>query len=314
MHVRILGDGVAARCCAHLLSKAGFQLSAEPDQRSRVPAIMLGEAAQHLLRDIFEQPDLFRDLPRITKRIVAWNSEPVDVDHSAVIVSEEELLNSLGLLPNDPGDADWTIYATAPLPAFEHKFGSRTAAPMKVKLKPSAQSGACWAESTEDGWLFLTPSWLLAAGSLEKSRLVKEQIAEVEPATTHFSAAPRIRSPLGGENWIACGSAAMAFDPLCGDGTAHAVREAILASAVIRAAARGESPGPLLAHYEARLIAGFHRHLEQCREFYQSGGNSVWWTAELTSTLEGIDWCERRLRAHGEFRYRLDGLELIPRF
>ncbi len=32
----------------------------------------------------------------------------------------------------------------------------------------------------------------------------------------------------------------MAFDPICGDGTAHAIREAILAAAVIRALARGD--------------------------------------------------------------------------
>ena len=82
---------------------------------------------------------------------------------------------------------------------------------------------------------------------------------------------PRLRthfSPLGANSWLACGTAAMAFDPICGDGTAHAIREAILAAAVIRALANGGPADELLAHYEARLTAGFHRHLTLCRQFY----------------------------------------------
>ena len=100
----------------------------------------------------------------------------------------------------------------------------------------------------------------------------------------------------------------MGFDPLCGDGTAHAVREAILASAVIRAADGGGDTGELFAHYEARLTAGFHRHLAQCREFYASGGTGEWWTAEAAACLEGMKWCAARMTR--AFRYQLIGLEL----
>ncbi|MGA3189926.1 MAG: hypothetical protein ABSF22_22705 [Bryobacteraceae bacterium] len=312
MNVRIRGDGVAARCCAHLLSQAGFGVSFEPGSRPRVPAIMLGEAAQRLMRDIFQRDDLFRDLPRITKRIVKWGAEPVELEHSAVVVSEEYLLNSLEPASLKQRHADWTIYAAAPLPASttEHRFGSRVAAPMGVELKAGARTDACWIEAVEDGWLFLNSGWLLAVGSLEKSTIIKEQIARVDSATVSFSASPRMVAPLGGDGWIACGSAAMAFDPLCGDGAAHAVREAILASAVIRAVARGDDPGPLLAHYEARLIAGFQRHLALCRQFYLSGGDGPWWRAEAEATVRGIEWCGGRLEGHGRFRYQLHGLEL----
>jgi hypothetical protein len=314
MSVGIRGDGVAARCCAHLLGEAGFRVSFEPGSRPRVPAIMLGDAAQQLIRDIFERDHLFRGLPKITRRIVAWGAhQPVELDHSAVMVSEEFLLDSLGPVPDlQQGDADWTIRAAPPLPASTHRFGSRMAVPMAVELKATAQPGACWVESVEDGWLFLLPGWLLAVGEhpLEKSKLVKEQIARFDSTTIQFPASPRMAAPLSGERWIACGSAAMAFDPLCGDGTAHAVREAILASAVIRAAARGEEPGPLLAHYEARLTAGFERHLAQCRGFYRSGGSGAWWTAEAAAVELGLAWCGRKLNDHGPFRYRLNGLEL----
>jgi hypothetical protein len=51
----------------------------------------------------------------------------------------------------------------------------------------------------------------------------------------------------------------MAFDPIYGDGTAHAVREAILAAAVVRAISAGGDAAEPLRHYEARLMLGFQR-------------------------------------------------------
>src|SRR5277367_5992012 len=95
-NVLIRGDGVAARCCGHLLNQAGYRVAFEPTGRSRVPLIMLSESAQNLIRDIFQRNDLFRDLPVIRKRIVAWGGNAVEMDHSAVVVSEEALLDSLG--------------------------------------------------------------------------------------------------------------------------------------------------------------------------------------------------------------------------
>jgi hypothetical protein len=317
-HVRIRGDGVAARCCAHLLD----QVSCERLSRPRIPVIMLSEAAQELIRDIFQKEHLFRDLPRIRKRVVRWGPDaaPVELDHSAVIVSEEELLDVLGCEESEGGDADWTIIAARPLPAetTEHRFGSRVAMPVEVKLKvpgDTCRAETCWMESVEDGWLFLNSGWLIAVGGrpeelLEKSRLVRDQIESFDAGTMRFPSSPRMATPLGGERWICCGSAAMTFDPICGDGTAHAVREAILASAVTRAVARGEDAGALLAHYEARLTAGLERHLGHCLQFYSSGGSGAWWREQVESAAEGIAWCRRRMEAHGRFRYRLNGLEL----
>ncbi len=280
---------------------------------------MLSDAAQDLIRDIFQREDLFHGLPRIRKRIVAWgpNAAPVDLAHSAVIVSEEDLLSRLGLEEAPDTAADWTICAAPPLPAgtTEHRFGTRMATPVAVKLKTG--SDACWVESMEDGWLFLISNWLIAVGGspeelLENSRLVSEQIESCDSATGCFPASPRMVTPLGGDGWICCGSAAMTFDPLCGDGSAHAVREAILASAVIRAISRGEERGPLLAHYEARLTAGFERHLTHCLQFYSSGGKGPWWQEQVQSVEQGLKWCRTKLHDHGRFHYRLSGLELEP--
>ena len=71
---------------------------------------------------------------------------------------------------------------------------------------------------------------------LAASRVIREQIADAQPgARASFQPIRELFRLSARTGWLACGTAAMAFDPLCGDGTAHAIREAILASAVIRA-------------------------------------------------------------------------------
>ena len=167
-----------------------------------------------------------------------WGADAIEVDHSAVVVSEEYLLDRLPI-DSEECDAAWTICASPPLRGTEYRFGSRMASAVKVELKEATD--ACWIESMESGWLFLLSGWLLSVdASLESSVLIKEQIAGVDERSATFPASPRIVMPLGGPGWISCGSAAMGFDPLCGDGTAHAVREAILACAVNSGGRRGK--------------------------------------------------------------------------
>jgi hypothetical protein len=330
----IRGDSAAAWCCAHLLTNAGFKPVLHRTGRPRLPAIMLSDAALALMRDVFERPDLFHAAPRITRRVVKWggNAEPVAFDHAAVVVSERELLGELAqetdLLAEPTSDeSDFTIIASRPLPAdtVEHCFGSRIALAAPVHLKDARDSASCWIESLEDGWLFLIPNalesgWLLSVGCPldaipERSSLIAGRIALMSGASGQFPASPRIVSPLCGPGlrglgWLACGTAGVAFDPICGDGTAHAVREAILAVAVVRAISTGGDPKELLCHYEARLTAGFHRHLATCLEFYRSGNGGPWWEKELDFLQRGLKWCAHRLHGYGEFRYRLDGFDL----
>ena len=326
-NVAIRGDGVAASCCAHLLTQAGCRIDLERAHRARLPAVMLSDHALALIRDVFGRNDLFPDAVRIRKRVVAWgpNAPALTLDHSAAVVPEASLLEAMGagaVASAESPAADWTVWAARPLPprSNEHHFGSRLAFAGPVKLKENAAQETCWVESLESGWLFLIPGAngsgsLISVGGgadsqLAQSRVVAEQVAHVTAPASEFPAHPRIASPLCGPGWLACGSAAMAFDPICGDGTAHAVREAILASAVIRAAAREEDNDRLFAHYEARLTAGFHRHLLLCREFYKSGGAGPWWKSELSELQRGIEWCDHKLRPALNFQYRLEGFEL----
>ena len=321
-NILIRGQGVAAYGCARLLTAAGFRTALAETGRPRIPAILLGGTTQTLIRDVFGDHDWLRGQPQISKRVVAWGprATPATVPHFAVVVSEETLAERLR--PQVPGTiedgADWTFYASRPLPAdsAELCFGTRRAQAVSVELTPNCDRMACWIESLDHGWLFLIPGpgetgWLLAVGDpagplLEESRLVARQIRCGSAAGSEFAVYPRIIDPVCGPGWLSGGTAALAFDPLCGDGTGHAIREAILAAAVIRAASTGADVESLLAHYRARLVAGFKRHLLACREFYATGGTSEWWATELRMIEEGIAWCGQE----SAFRYQLRGFEL----
>ena len=325
--ILVRGDGIAAVCCSRLLIQAGLSVTVEGPPRPKLPAIMVSEATQKLFQDIFERPDLFEGLTRVHHRVVTWGpgAEPVAFPHSAVVTSEEALLERI-LRPEVPGshrgeEAAWTVFAARPLPgAIEEKhFGSRVANVASVRLKPESPAETCWIESLDDGWLFLLPTgecaWLLSVGGpvdsqLARSRVIARQVLEIHSEGSSFQSHPRIASSLCAPRWLACGTAALAFDPLCGEGAGNAAREAILASAVIRAALAGADVNALLAHYSGRLTAGFRRHLQVCEDFYRSGGANSWWQEQCTATRRGIERCESALAHSGKPRFRLNGFSL----
>jgi hypothetical protein len=327
-NVSIYGGGIAAACCRRLLSRYGFQIAGEPVERPNLPAILLRDTTQKLLADVLDRNDLFSRLHQIKRRAVLWgeSAEPAVVPHAAVVVSETALLDCIQeTLPLGDAEADWSIFAGRTLPPSdpvrkEHDFGCRMAAATPVKLKSEASSDACWIESQKEGWLFLLPTgpatgWLLSVGGcpekiLAGSCLVAAQIAEADAAAGQFPSHPRAVEPLAGPGWLACGSAALAFDPLCGEGAGNAIREAILAAAVIRAASEGEDAQHLAAHYSARFIGGFRKHLEICREYYSTGHRGSWWDRQVADLDRGLEWCSQQLSGFPGFRYRLSGFAL----
>lgn len=293
---------------------------------------MMGETTQKLLKDVFGSDDLFGGLAPIRKRVVAWGagSEPIALPHSAIVVAEQVLQSRIqqGLGQSESSEGEepgWTIFASTPLrpSSVEHHFGSRIAAVCRVRLKPDSDREACWIESLKNGWLFLLPGdegsgWLLSVGEatevlLARSRLIQGEILEVSSPRGMFPCHPRIVQPLAEPGWIACGTAAVGFDPLCGDGTGNAIREAILGSAVIRAAASQRADvDHLVSHYRTRVLAGFKRHLELCLSFYKSGHSGPWWDDQLRELRRGLDWCAQAGANIARFRYRLNGFTLEP--
>jgi flavin-dependent dehydrogenase len=338
--IGVEGNGIAALCCLQLLKSKGYTPTSAGAKSPRLPAILISSSTQKLLADIFGPPDLFEGLPAIRERVVSWGaSAPMKFPHSGVVASEQELLKRVrerlgeGCFREEAAEiaSAWTIVTAsgpsggsasrAPAEPTQMHFGSRKATVREVELAGSAPTDTCWIESVKDGWLFLLP---IGSGKgslisvdrvnrelLAKSRLVSEWVRSADDTrVAEFAAYPRIRASLGGPSWLACGSAAMAFDPLCGEGTGNAAREAILACAAVGAMEAGESIQNVLAEYEMRLRLGFLRHLENCREFYAQASRSEFWQNELRTIDDGIAWTKARLEGEPGPRYRLVGFAL----
>ena len=319
MHeVLLCGDGLATAGCAQLLGNAGWQVFRDSERRAKLPAVLLNGASQRLMADVFGGEELFAGLHRIERRVVRWGGETLVLPHEALVAPEEELLQRVGSVGSAGDRGFYTIHGSRH-GQEEYSFGSRVAEAVSVQLRESSDAHACWVEAVEDGWLFGVAvgegrAWLLSVGAgveelLAQSCVLAKQVDCLAEERSRFAANPRIAKQLAGERWLACGGAALSFDPLCGEGTGHALREAILASAVLKAVEAGEAAGPLQELYASRLRGGFRRHLEQCRELYAGGGTSAWWKAELASVEEGLRKIARE--AQGPQRYRLLDFDLV---
>jgi len=319
------GRGVGIAAAEAILAQNAIAFSSERGpQRGAAPVVMLGEQALHLLDSLFGAGRV-TGTHRIARRIVLWNeTEPVAIPHQACALSGSNLLASLPLAEDSAAAAPhpFKLHALPPEPALR-QFGQREAAAAPVTLTAEADASAVLVEAVAAGWLFLIPlgaeqAWLLAVGDtpdalLARSRLVASAIGTLGTVEARFETAPRVLEQLVGEDWLALGSAALAFDPLCGDGTATAARGGILAGAVASALAAGEPPAPLLRHYRAMLIAALRRHLAACLPFYQRGGSGAWWQEQSRVTADGHAWCTHMLAVEPEPAFVLSGSRLIPR-
>jgi hypothetical protein len=332
--VQVTGYGVAACCSAHLLQRSGFSVACKQGPKPlSSPVLLLSTATARLLVDVFEEDSLLAGLHPIEKRIVCWGAgaEPLALPHTGFVCNESELLRRLwervaGSGTQTREELSWTIVCsrreTAEL-GVEHIFGSRSAVSHSVVLRADTDCRACFIESVADGWLFLLPhsfgrGALLAVGAetpqlLAQSRLVAARIETLAEAGRRFPCSPRVLLPLCGSGWLACGSAATVFDPVCGEGVGNAVREAILAAATIRflhssMVQSDVDRESLLSNYTARLESGFVRHLALARHFYESGRAGPWWDNELA--LFSVAASVLKPQPKRAIHYRLTGFEL----
>ena len=199
---------------------------------------------------------------------------------------------------------------------------SPTSSSATARLRGGVPDDSCWVEAVRDGWLFLLAAgngdaFMISVGlplrdMLEQSRLVAGQIDSPGDTLAEFPSYPRILTDLTGPDWLACGSAAMSFDPVCGEGAGNAAREAILASAVLAAIHQGQEPQAVLAHYRSRLLGGFLRHLEISLDFYTQARQGPWWDSEIAHLQRGIEWTRAKMREVPAPRYRLVDFHLQP--
>lgn len=218
----------------------------------------------------------------------------------------------------------FSIHAMPPFPVHETvRFGERLSATARVSLKIDAPARTCWIEAVNAGWLFLIPdgfgqAWLLAVGGhpqalAQDAPLIGPLIESLEPHGGQFDTSPRMLAQLAGDDWLTCGTAAIAFDPICGDGTAQAAREGILAAAVVGALARGEEPALLATHYHSLLLASLRRHLQLSLPFYANGGAGRWWHEQYAAARAGYEQATALLAKLPEPRFALHGFDLVRR-
>lgn len=328
MTIAVRGSGVAAAGCIRLLQQAGFNVSHRPHPSPAVPVIMLSDAAIALMTDVFGDLPLPPGYRRVNKRIVIWgDAAPVSIAHNAILLSGNELAAMLPagapqLPDNDP--AGFVVEAgPAPDTCRVERFGQRDAAVAHARYIGNMDRDACIIEAVHDGWLFLVPdtgdaAWLMAVGGepealLEQSRYARTRVVLAGEVSARFDTSPRRATPLCGPGWLACGTRSLAFDPICGDGTAQAVREAILVAAVTAALHENMSAEALYIHYESMLTGAMRRHLHLAAQFYFTGGSSAWWQNQYEATIAGHAQCTGVLAKMPEPRFILDGLRLSPR-
>jgi flavin-dependent dehydrogenase len=216
--------------------------------------------------------------------------------------------------------------ATSRQPSFR-SFGRRVILAADVPLRNAADPHACWMETVPNGWVFLAPlehgrgmlQAMVAERPADEALALIDAVASTvcidglvagltSPVTT-FDAAPRLREPTGEAGWLSVGEAAMRLDPVSGYGVAYAIREAILASAVVDTAAGVSSSHEYLSHYQHRLRDAFIGHLDACVRLYAAGLPSPTWNQEIEPMRQAVEAARRT--APTTYRYGLAGTRLV---
>ncbi len=191
----------------------------------------------------------------------------------------------------------------------------------------SAMSSAIM-EATSEGWVFLfphapgmatlqamvanvapAPDAQLAAMLAETKSIGPRLLRSPGPAKV-MRAAPRMVDDLCRLGWIAVGDEAISLDPLCGDGTGYALREAILAAGVAKWVEDGLPAADAFNHYRLRLQCTVAAHLRACLSFYRTADFHDAWEPELEAMERGRRELESSIAAQPEATLRMRGFDL----
>jgi hypothetical protein len=231
-----------------------------------------------------------------------------------------------------PKRVDWVVAAggAAANSAPRRRWGERQIIATECRLRSDADIGVSRIETTPEGWMFLAPTGpgvgmlqaMVAFSSLGSSDVLRGMLRETEEirnlvrgelgTVRDFAAAPSMAETVCAPGWIAVGEEAMRLDPVCGDGVGHAIREAILAAAVIDGVSGGLSEDQALSHYRARLLTAFKSHLHACLRFYDSAGFGRAWDADRAETKRAIHYLDQQLAEWSGFTLAVKGFALMP--
>src|ERR1700677_1303390 len=135
--VHIEGDGVAAACCAQLFCESGQTFTSSRVVGPKLGVVLLSRQTVALLAGFFPSADLFTVGHPIQKRVVAWGpaAEPITLPHSALVISETDLLGRLWAqvrVPVQPPAGEWKFLSSGASGLQQRAFGTRVASVVRA--------------------------------------------------------------------------------------------------------------------------------------------------------------------------------------
>ncbi|MDW9670853.1 hypothetical protein GOB27_30465 [Sinorhizobium meliloti] len=102
-----------------------------------------------------------------------------------------------------------------------------------------------------------------------------------ERESDEASTAPSLLVENPSSSYLPIGDALMTLDPLCGDGTGHGIKSALIATGVLNSMNVTVPDALALSHFVARSRFAYGTHLKHCRRFYLSMKYSSCWVGDV---------------------------------
>jgi 2-polyprenyl-6-methoxyphenol hydroxylase-like FAD-dependent oxidoreductase len=336
-HARIVirGSGLAGVAAAKLLHDRGMDVrfTAWPQRNDRIIAIPIETLTLASSLFDFNVADL-KIGTIVTGRRVDWSDDDATIVPQTALACDaggfaaalaDRLPDRLRILTGADDDADWTIEASGRSTDNQATGGRRVGQLARIADR-DVQSITTIA-ATPHGWTFtlphpaggtavlmVTPSASMAATTPEAAaeRLTAEGLnvaaADILTLSSPQLITPHLAQPLAAGNRLRVGDAAMAIDPLRGDGVGFALRGALLAQAVIAAIEGGGDRAQLFNHYDHRLREVFVSHLRGCSSHYRAARYAEIWRPDIVA----MDRLAERIEpVAGGYEFRLDERDLV---
>lgn len=297
------------------LARFGWSVQIAADRRGAAHPIVLNGAARYLLDRIWGV-ELLAGLPHhvLARRIILWRDRtPRRIDDAAIVLDMWALAERMaahaaaaGVTSPERACAEpvsWTVVATGRAAAGGTSLsGGERVALVAPVATAAADPDALLIEAGERGWAALVPTdrnggVLFActpktaasredalADLLAGTHAVRRAVGAIDGPIAVFGAAPSLRSPLhSAPAAVFAGDAALAFDPLSGDGATVALRTAHLAASLAEAHARGTALEALMAFYSYRLARAMGVHVRGLLSLYAEAPFCQAWASELVA-------------------------------
>lgn len=334
--IAIRGSGLAGVAAAKLLRDRGMdvRLGTAPQRNGRIVAIPVETLNFASSLFGFSVADL-KIGTIVTGRRVDWSGDDAAVVPQIALACDagefaaalaDRLPDRAQIFSSAGADADWTIEASGRPIGGSAGSGSRVGQFIRIASRESPSNTTVTA--TLRGWTFTLPhpaggiAALIVSPSSSLAPLTPDAVAErltadgltVTPADimslgVPASIAPRLAEPVTGEHLLRIGDAALALDPLRGDGAGFALRGALLAQSVVAAVDDSGECMAVFNHYQRRLRDVFVSHLRGCSSHYRAARNCGIWRHDILA----MDRLAARMQpADGDYEFRLTDRDLVP--